>query len=79
MNGDGSIVILGEYGSRGRARVLQWKEEGGSMDWIQMGGDIEGDEDFNSGDRETVAISSDGLTVSVGSGGAPDEKGTVRV
>ena len=82
LNGDGSIVILGDYGwnsERGRARVLQWKEKDGSMDWIQMGDVIEGDEDFNSGDRETVAISSDGLTVSIGSARASGEKGVVRV
>jgi len=85
LNNDGSIIILGSISdasdSAGSAFVLQWKEANGSMDWVQMGGEITGDdiEEDSFGDRETVSITSDGLIVSIGSGRSADEKGIVRV
>ena len=88
LNTNGSIMILGSASdasdSAGSAFVFQWKTnltDVSMSDWVQMGGEITPDdiEEDSFGDRETVSITSDGLTVSVGSGRGADATGIVRV
>jgi len=85
LNNDGSIIILGSASdasdSAGSAFVFKLLGADAFNDWVQMGGEITPDdiEEDSFGDRETVSITSNGLTVSVGSGRGADEKGIVRV
>ena len=83
MNYDGSVVIIGDRtwsSGRGRIGVFQWKENGESMDWIQMGNDFVGDADGDLiGYLRCVSITHNGMTVSVGTYKCDGTKGLARV
>jgi len=83
LNYDGSVVIIGDRAwssGRGRVGVFQWKENGESMDWVQMGNDFVGDADGDwMGYLGCVSITHDGMTVTVGAYKYDGTKGLVRV
>ena len=78
LSHDGDILAIGarfndQNGvSSGHVRVFSFDSQNGEEDWIQLGDDIDGNEDSWSG--HAVSLSADGLTVAVG---APrhDEEG----
>jgi len=83
LNYDGSVVIIGDRtwsSGRGRIGVFQWKENGESMDWIQMGNDFVGDADGDLiGYLRCVSITHNGMTVSVGTYKCDGTKGLAHV
>ncbi len=72
LNYFGTIVAIGDrYWSskRGRVGVFQWTDNysAGSMEWVQMGSDIQGDIAYDYlGYYGCVSITHDGFTVAVG-------------
>ncbi len=89
LNYGGTIAALGQYywdDNRGRVGVFQWRDGNGngSMQWMQMGSDITGDNvnDF-LGYGNCVSITHNGLTVAVGAFGhdkdGKTDRGLVRV
>ena len=85
MSGDGSTVAIGAYGNDGSAggaghtRIFFYNQ--GIDNWIQMGGDIDG-EATNDFSGHSVTLSRDGTTVAVGAYGndvSGSNSGHVRV
>ena len=75
---DGKIVAIGEYGhdnNKGRVLVYEYNET--SNTWPQLGSDIVGEANDNSGN--SVSLSSDGMIVAIGALWHDNVKGCVRV
>ena len=85
INSDGNIVAIGApsnynaSGFSGHVRIYQWN----GTTWNQIGDDIDGEAtDDDSGEYQSVSISSDGITIAIGAyknDGAGNESGHVRV
>jgi hypothetical protein len=80
LSSNGLIVSVGApWNDVGRVRVYQYEEASGT--WIQLGGDIDG-EDHNDNSGWSVSLSNDGTIVAIGAqlnDGSGIDSGHVRV